>query len=509
MSLRPEAQSPFDRNEWFTLARERLRWGANTRVTKLCGHHFCDLTQPQCCSCIDNRPHQTRYYKYVDGRGMAPGAKRWSSYCPGCQIQYGEPEEGPDAMPDVRMERDHGEVVTRCTSCGVFGHPMWECLRNLNHDNNALPEPSRSTAVTVPTSIASSNASSPPPRPQSTASAPSHVSPTASVRTDLRSPSVLPTEPTSSSPSTRMLSPPRPVPRLTGHQQRRARIQAHFERSFGSISDIANDPDYVSPIASLYGNAYARLQGRESERRNRERTGEDVRPPPPLFQFGQARPSHNSTSTSSQASSGRPTTNPVTAEETPSRFSFGASSTLHSPWNRSSTPQSISGSNRATGDREDRTSPFQSRSRNTAHISRPEDNVSQNTRSILENLRRRLEEDDRQLLSTITNTHTPEYAPNSSPHHPPSPPYLDPERFYHLYYPYRLSAESSRFDWNRPTPEDLKPPRPNSPEPLSKEELTISNECKVCFSQHCDILLLPCAHLALCEVPFPHPSLQM
>jgi hypothetical protein len=38
------------------------------------------------------------------------------------------------------------------------------------------------------------------------------------------------------------------------------------------------------------------------------------------------------------------------------------------------------------------------------------------------------------------------------------------------------------------------------PEPLSKEELTIMNECKICFSQHCDVLLLPCAHLVLCEV---------
>jgi hypothetical protein len=44
------------------------------------------------------------------------------------------------------------------------------------------------------------------------------------------------------------------------------------------------------------------------------------------------------------------------------------------------------------------------------------------------------------------------------------------------------------------------PPRPKTPEALPKEELMVSNECKVCFSQHCDMLLLPCAHLALCEV---------
>jgi hypothetical protein len=38
------------------------------------------------------------------------------------------------------------------------------------------------------------------------------------------------------------------------------------------------------------------------------------------------------------------------------------------------------------------------------------------------------------------------------------------------------------------------------PEPLSKEELMIANECKICFSQHSEVLLLPCAHLVLCKV---------
>jgi hypothetical protein len=56
-------------------------------------------------------------------------------------------------------------------------------------------------------------------------------------------------------------------------------------------------------------------------------------------------------------------------------------------------------------------------------------------------------------------------------------------------------------DDTRPFPEPSPPiVRVKSPEPLTKEELTITNECKVCFSQHCDMLLLPCAHLALCEV---------
>jgi hypothetical protein len=38
------------------------------------------------------------------------------------------------------------------------------------------------------------------------------------------------------------------------------------------------------------------------------------------------------------------------------------------------------------------------------------------------------------------------------------------------------------------------------PEPLLKEEFLVLDECKICFAQHCDMLLMPCAHLALCEV---------
>lgn len=518
MSLRPEAQSPFDRHEWFNLARARLRWGASTRVTKLCGHHFCDLTQPQCCSCIDNRPHSARYYKYVDGRGMVPEAKRWSAYCPGCQIQYGEPEDGPDAMPDVRMARDVGEVVTRCVTCEQLGHAMWECPQNLNDNSDTLPGQSRTSSAATSALAPSSSQTSPPPPPTSATSPPSRTSPTASVRIDFRRPSVSEASttsivnssaaPASSSPSspssTRMLSPPRPVPRLTVHQQRRARIQAHFERSFGSLSDIANDPDYVSPIASLYGNAYARFQERESERRNREQTGEEPRwmshP-----QFGMNRTSSPATS-ASQASAARLAAH-TTPEQTTSRFTFGATLTPTSA--SPTTQQNPSTTNRPTGDRLERSPPTQPRYRTTTSISRTDENLSQNTRSVLESLRRRLEEDDRQLLSTITNNHdTPNPPSTTTSRHLP---YMDPERFYQLYYPYRtagrMAQEDPRFDWNGPSPEDLKPPRPKSPEPLSKEELTISNECKVCFSQHCDILLLPCAHLALCEVSRRSPLL--
>ena len=506
MSIRPEAHSPFDRNEWFSLARQRLRWGVNTRITKLCGHQFCDLTQTQCCACTDNRPHSARYYKYVDGRGMVPEAKRWSAYCPGCQIQYGEPEEGPDAMPDVRMERDEREFMTRCVSCGLFGHILWECPRNIGGVDTPLPRVSGMTVTTTSTSMAPATQISPPP--PSTRSQPSHTSPTASARIDFRRPSASAASTTretinnsaesasSSSSSTRMLSPPRPVPRLTDHQQRRARIQAHFERSFGSLSDIANDPDYVSPITSLYSNAYARFQERDSERSNRDRTAEQARWPP-VFQFGSNQPSPTPTSPSSQSSVDRLPTNSTTPEQTASSFSFG---TVLPPVSAvsSTTHQSPSAPNRPTGDREERPSPSQTRYRPATNILRADENLSQNTRSILENLRRRLEEDDRELLSTITNDHdTPDPPSTASSRNLPRPRYLDPERFYQLYYPNHTSPGTFRF----PSQEEPKVPRPKSPEPLSKEELTISNECKVCFSQHCDMLLLPCAHLALCEVP--------
>ena len=40
---------------------------------------------------------------------------------------------------------------------------------------------------------------------------------------------------------------------------------------------------------------------------------------------------------------------------------------------------------------------------------------------------------------------------------------------------------------------------PNRPPPIAPIDLRISDECKVCFSQHCDTLVLPCAHLVMCR----------
>jgi hypothetical protein len=118
------------------------------------------------------------------------------------------------------------------------------------------------------------------------------------------------------------------------------------------------------------------------------------------------------------------------------------------------------------------------------------------TQQVLETLRRQLAEDDRQLLvgsdsdeQTIRDRDVEDYS------HPPS----IFGRWYTHIDPPPLPINHSR---RREQP----PPRPKTPEPLTKEELTISDECKVCFSQHCDTLLLPCAHLALCEV---FPSLML
>ena len=71
------------------LSTKHLRWG-NSRVEKKCGHHYCELTQPRCCTCMDNRPHREAYMTYVDGRGMVLEANRWFDYCPGCQNAYTE-----------------------------------------------------------------------------------------------------------------------------------------------------------------------------------------------------------------------------------------------------------------------------------------------------------------------------------------------------------------------------------------------------------------------------------
>jgi hypothetical protein len=40
------------------------------------------------------------------------------------------------------------------------------------------------------------------------------------------------------------------------------------------------------------------------------------------------------------------------------------------------------------------------------------------------------------------------------------------------------------------------------PDPLPMEELKLDCECKICFGQIADTLLLPCAHLVICQVYF-------
>ena len=41
------------------------------------------------------------------------------------------------------------------------------------------------------------------------------------------------------------------------------------------------------------------------------------------------------------------------------------------------------------------------------------------------------------------------------------------------------------------------------PEPLEMDQMKLDCECKICFGQIADTLLLPCNHLAICSVRFP------
>lgn len=227
------------------------------------------------------------------------------------------------------------------------------------------------------------------------------------------------------------------MPRSTNHQQPRTRIQEnHLERSFGTLADVANDPDYISPLTSLYGTGYSRLQDRECG------------------------PSGNR-----YAALGPPIEGPTNYFHTniPRRPSIHRSSTINEVDGLGTSISEPRGEARPRNDH--------------------------NTHQIIESLRRRVVEDNRQLLLPNENEGSARESFPLRPHMlgrwydidpftPPSPPVLP-----------MASARQRNV-----------PPRPITPEPLSKEELTISNDCKICFSQHCNMLLLPCAHLAICEV---------
>jgi hypothetical protein len=385
---------------------------------------------------------------------MVLEGKRWSNYCPGCQIQFGEPEESePDAMQEVR--RDSLFTEMRCAHCGRTGHYVWECHNSgdaepSNLDNTTATTAPPSPAISSPPSFRQRNLTSP--RPGEYRPPPTPVfglrqsvdvnrtpheqprafyfggrghHPTASERTTPASPST-PSSPTPSPPS---LSPPRPIPRATTHEQRRARIHANYERTFGSLRDIANDPEYVSPLSFMYGNAYARFQELEADRR-------------------QHRQAESMETDSTQT---RP------RREPDYYFRRNNSFRDHEHWPRALPPPPPP----------PRIGP------------QPRD-----TQEILESLRRRLEEDDHRLLDNENST------PESFAHRP----YM-----FGGWYDMPNDESSPAFlpTGRRDSPV---PPRPKTPEPISKEDLTISNECKVCFSQHCNMLLLPCAHLVLCEV---------
>lgn len=465
MSIRPEAQLPFDRNEWFTLARTRLRWASTTRVDKLCGHTYCDLTQDRCCACIDTRAERTRYFRYVDGRGMVADAKRWHDYCPGCKIYHRSLQEATERIQGEEMsivdEQERTDVEERivCATCGERGHAMWDCpIESMDTETTSSSETSGSEATLPPPNLRLPIHSSSPQRiSQTSPSRQQHClyPPSRQRNSPSRTNPISMNHPTSSeySLSSRHQPPYITSPsrvqsyqsRFTDHQARRARVREHFERSFGTISDIANDPDYISPIASLYGNAYTRFQERERERRERQSTDPD--------------------DTNTRNINHSQSINENLHDRYREHLIRTQQHRLRSQLERT----------RSSGQSPTRVLP-----------SRDLD-----TQNVLETLRRQLAEDDRQLLAT-PESDVEEFPP---PARESLPEVSQPSSVYGRWYGIHIDSDPAN-----PSPRRDIPSRPKTPEPLPKEELAISNECKVCFSQHCDTLLLPCAHLALCEV---------
>ena len=437
MSIRPESHTAFDRTEWVNLARERLRWGSTSRTEKWCGHQYCDLTQPRCCSCIDNRPHRERYLKYVDGRGMVLEGKRWSDYCPPCKFKFIEAEEAAAAAPAVESSRreDGGtaESRTRCATCGELGHAIWDCPRTLLDEDE--PPPTR--VQSSPPGLAQAFQRALPTNPRDTA------------RPDLEHIRLPPSHEASPhwplDPSTRLLSsierftsltesprpinsglppppppPPsvspsfsRPIRRSENHEQHRAGSRARFERSFGNMAEIVNDPNYISPITALHNGAYARFEERERERREHMESLRARLPPRP---------------------------------------------SLDDPAIRM----------RLTAEHEA---------------------TQTNAQRLLESLRRQVEEDNRLMTEAAGDTSAMSTTATGEANRDD----LNGQR------PVVFGRSHDRPSEPHRRTEDVLP-APPPPEPLAKEELQITDECKVCFSQHCNMLLLPCAHLVLCEV---------
>lgn len=51
-----------------------------------------------------------------------------------------------------------------------------------------------------------------------------------------------------------------------------------------------------------------------------------------------------------------------------------------------------------------------------------------------------------------------------------------------------------------PMPSESLDDQKDRPEPLESEDMKLDCECKICFGQIADTLLLPCSHLVVCQV---------
>ncbi|KZT51437.1 hypothetical protein CALCODRAFT_503500 [Calocera cornea HHB12733] len=81
----------------------------SNRPPKECGHNYCQLSMPRCCSCSDSRPMADRYHVYIDGTGWVEQGRRDAHYCSGCTPPVPQPAEVPEG--GVLIVDDYGTDV--------------------------------------------------------------------------------------------------------------------------------------------------------------------------------------------------------------------------------------------------------------------------------------------------------------------------------------------------------------------------------------------------------------
>jgi hypothetical protein len=78
------------------------------RLRKTCGHEYCDLSIPTCCTCTDGRPHNTSYPLHISGVGKSRA--RWSMYCVPCR-DVGNNTQSPVQNGDVNVVQEGWDLM--------------------------------------------------------------------------------------------------------------------------------------------------------------------------------------------------------------------------------------------------------------------------------------------------------------------------------------------------------------------------------------------------------------